>query len=63
VCVCVCVCVLQEEVVMLERGLGCGDVLGFADTMDELVPAVAHDGTSSEEDVAWSKPLDGEVTL
>lgn len=38
-------------------------VLGFANAVDELVPAVAHDGTHSEEEDSRTETLGGQVAL
>jgi hypothetical protein len=39
------------------------DVLGLADSVEELVPAVAHDGAHAEEDDAGTEAFRGEVSL
>jgi hypothetical protein len=38
-------------------------VLGFTDAVEELVPAVTHDGAHAEEHDAWTESLGGEVAL
>ena len=39
------------------------DVLGFADAVDQLVPAEAHDGAHAEQEDAGAEASGGEVAL
>lgn len=39
------------------------DILGFSDTSNQLVPAVAHDGSHAEKKDSRSEALGGEISL
>lgn len=55
-------CIVDIVVAVIGIGLSGWNVLGFADTMDQSVPAVAHDGTHAEEEHAGAGAL-GKVAL
>lgn len=47
----------------LSRGTGVYNVLGFADAVKQLVPAVAHDNAHSDEKSSRAEAAGGQITL